>query len=213
MEWEYLIAAAAGYLLGAIPAGYLMGKLTRGIDVRDYGSGKTGATNALRTLSLWAALVVLVFDIAKGSVAVLIARAMSGEPYVQTVAGFAAVVGHDWPVYVGFRGGRGVGTSFGALLAMSPLAALALLPIGLAIVAATRYMSLMSVGTAPVAAILFLALAVAGVHPYAYAVFAGVAAALIIVVHHDNIRRLLSGSERRIGQKGQVRQAGGAQEG
>jgi glycerol-3-phosphate acyltransferase PlsY len=213
MEWEYLVAAAVGYLLGAVPAGYLAGRLTRGIDVRDYGSGKTGGTNVMRTLGLGAGVLVMVFDIAKGAVPVLIARAISGEPYVQVVAGMAAVVGHDWPVYLGFRGGRGVGSSAGALLAMNPLATLALVPIALAVVAVTRYMSLMSVGTAVLAVVLFLALAIAGVHPYAYAVFAGAAAALIIVLHRDNIERLLSGSERRIGEKEQVRQPGGAQEG
>jgi glycerol-3-phosphate acyltransferase PlsY len=143
---------------------------------------------------------------------VLIARAISDEPYVQTVAGLAAVAGHVWPVYVGFRGGRGVGTSFGALLAMNPLASLALLPVAIAVIAISRYMSLMSVGMAPVAAVLFLALAVAGVHPYAYAVFALVVAALIVALHRDNIERLLSGTERKIGQKEQVRQPGRAQE-
>jgi acyl phosphate:glycerol-3-phosphate acyltransferase len=213
MDWGYLVAGAAGYLLGAIPTGYVMGRLLRGIDVRDYGSGKMGGTNTLRTLGLRVALIVMVVDIAKGAVAVLIARAISDEPYVQTVAGLAAVAGHVWPVYVGFRGGRGVGTSFGALLAMNPLASLALLPVAIAVIAISRYMSLMSVGMAPVAAALFLALAVAGVHPYAYAVFALVVAALIVALHRDNIERLLSGSERRIGEKERVRQPGRAQEG
>ncbi len=110
MDWGYLVAGAAGYLLGSVPTGYVMGRLLRGIDVRDYGSGKTGGTNTLRTLGLRVAVFVTVVDIAKGAVAVLIARAISDEPYVQTVAGLAAVAGHVWPVYVGFRGGRGVGT-------------------------------------------------------------------------------------------------------
>jgi glycerol-3-phosphate acyltransferase PlsY len=212
MGWGFLVAGAAGYLLGSVPTGYVMGRLLRGIDVRDYGSRRMGGTNVLRTLGLRVAVFVMVVDIAKGTVAVLIARAISDEPYVQAVAGWAAVAGHVWPVYVGFRGGRGVGTSFGALLAMNPLASLALVPVAIAVVAASRYMSLMSVGMAPVAAALFLALAVAGVHPYAYAVFALVVAALIVVLHRDNIERLLSGSERRIGEKEQVRQPGRAQE-
>ncbi len=213
MDWQYVVAGVAGYLLGAVPTGYVMGRLLRGIDVRDYGSRRTGGTNVLRTMGLRVAAFVMVVDIAKGAVAVLIARAISGEPYVQTVAGSAAVVGHVWPVYVGFRGGRGVGTSFGALLAMNPLAALALLPVALAVIAVSRYMSLMSVGMAAVAAALFLGLAVAGVHPYAYGVYTLIVAALIVVLHYDNIQRLLSGTERKIGQKEQLGQPGRAQEG
>jgi glycerol-3-phosphate acyltransferase PlsY len=213
MEWQYIVAGIAGYLLGAVPTGYVMGRLLRGIDVRDYGSRRTGGTNVLRTLGLRVAAFVMVADIAKGAVAVLIARAISGEPYVQTVAGVAAVVGHVWPVYVGFRGGRGVSAAFGALLAMNPLAALVLLPVALAVVGVSRYMSLMSVGMAAVAAALFLGLAVAGVHPYAYGVYTLIVAALIIVLHYDNIQRLLSGTERKIGQKEQLRQPGRAQEG
>jgi len=213
MEWAFLVAGVAGYLLGSVPTGYVMGRLLRGIDVRDYGSKRMGGTNVLRTLGLRVAAFVMVVDIAKGTAAVLIARAISDEPYVQAVAGLAAVAGHVWPVYVGFRGGRGVGTSFGALLAMNPLASLALIPLAIAVLAISRYMSLMSVGMAPVAAALFLALAVAGVHPYAYAVFALVVAALIVALHRDNIERLLSGTERKIGQKEQIGQPGRAQEG
>jgi glycerol-3-phosphate acyltransferase PlsY len=201
MVWQLILAAIIGYLLGSIPGGYVMGRLTRGIDVRDFGSGKTGATNALRTLSLWAVLSVLVIDIGKSAAAVSIARVLSDDAWAQALAGMGAVAGHVWPVWLGFRGGRGVSAAYGSLLAMNPPASLVLLPIALLIIAVTRYMSLMSVSMAPIAAALFLALAIAGVLPYAYTVFALVAAALIVVLHHDNIRRLLSGTERKIGQK------------
>jgi glycerol-3-phosphate acyltransferase PlsY len=201
MAWQFIAAAVIGYLLGSIPGGYVMGKLTRGIDVRDYGSGKTGATNAMRTLGLWAVLGVLIIDLGKGAVAVSIARVLSDNAWAQALAGVGVVVGHIWPVWLGFRGGRGVSAAYGSLLAMNPPASLVLLPIALLIIAVTRYMSLMSVSMAPIAAVLFLALAIAGKLPYAYAGFASVAAVLIIAVHHDNIRRLLSGTERKIGQK------------
>ncbi len=201
MVWQLIVAAVIGYLLGTIPGGYLMGRLTRGIDVRNYGSGKTGATNALRTLSLWAVLAVLVIDLGKSAAAVSIARALSDHAWAQALAGMGAVAGHVWPVWLGFRGGRGVSAAYGSLLAMNPLASLALLPVALVIIVVTRYMSLMSVSMAPIAAALFLALAIAGLLPYAYAVFAMAAAALIVALHHDNIRRLLSGTERKIGQK------------
>jgi glycerol-3-phosphate acyltransferase PlsY len=201
MVWQLILAAIIGYLLGSIPGGYVMGRLTRGIDVRDFGSGKTGATNALRTLSLWAVLAVLVIDLGKSAAAVSIARVLSDDAWAQALAGLGAVAGHVWPVWLGLRGGRGVSAAYGSLLAMNPLASLVLLPVALLIIAVTRYMSLMSVSMAPIAAALFLALAIAGVLPYAYTVFALVAAALIVVLHHDNIRRLLSGTERKIGQK------------
>lgn len=201
MVWQLIVAAVIGYLLGAIPGGYLMGWLTRGIDVRNYGSGKTGATNALRTLSLWAVLAVLVIDLGKSAAAVSIARVLSDDPWAQALAGMGAVAGHVWPVWLGFRGGRGVSAAYGSLLAMNPPASLALLPVALVIIVVTRYMSLMSVSMALIAAALFLALAIAGLLPYAYAVFAMAAAVLIVALHHDNIRRLLSGTERKIGQK------------
>jgi len=201
MVWQLIVSAVVGYLLGSIPGGYVMGRITRGIDVRNYGSGKTGATNALRTLSLWAVLAVLVIDLGKSAAAVSIARALSDDAWAQALAGMGAVAGHVWPLWLGFRGGRGVSAAYGSLLAMNPLVSLALLPVALLIIVATRYMSLMSVSMAPIAAVLFLALAIAGVLPYAYAAFAMVVAVLIVALHHDNIRRLLSGTERKIGQK------------
>ncbi len=208
MAWQLIVALVIGYLLGSIPGGYVMGRLTRGIDVRNYGSGKTGATNAMRTLSLWAVLMVLVIDLGKAAAAVSIARALSDSAWAQALAGMGAFAGHVWPLYLGFRGGRGVSAAYGSLLAMNPLASLALLPIALLIIAVTRYMSLMSISMAPIAAILFLALAIAGILPYAYAVFAVVVAIAIVVLHHDNIRRLLSGTERKIGQK-ELQRTGG----
>jgi glycerol-3-phosphate acyltransferase PlsY len=201
MAWQFAVVAVVGYVLGSVPGGYLMGRLTRGIDVRAFGSGKTGATNALRSLSFWAVVVVLVIDIGKAAAAVSIARAVSSDAWAQAVAGLAAVAGHVWPLFLGFRGGRGVSAAYGSLLAMNPLASLALLPLAVLIIVATRYMSLMSVSMAPIAAALFLALAIAGVLPYAYAGFAGAAAVLIIALHRDNIGRLLAGRERKIGQR------------
>jgi glycerol-3-phosphate acyltransferase PlsY len=212
MWWEFLVCAAAGYLIGAIPSGLIVGRVAKGIDIREYGSGKIGFTNALRTLGVrWGALV-LVADIAKGAAPVVIARAISDEPYVLAVAGLAAAVGHDWPAYVGFRGGRGVATSYGAALAMSPIPAAALLPFGLGLVAATRIMSLMSVGMAPVLAVVFVVLAAVGFHPWPYAVYAVVAAAQVVALHWENVQRLLAGTEPRLGEGGSRREEPGEAE-
>ena len=151
-------------------------------------------------------VVVLVADLAKGAVPVIIARLLSDEPYVYTVAGLAAAVGHDWPLFAGFRGGRGVAASFGAALALNPIAAAALIPVGVGLVAVTRIMSLMSVGMAPVLAVVFVALAAAGVHPWAYAVYAVIAGAMLIALHQENIQRLFAGTEPRLGQGGEQRE-------
>jgi glycerol-3-phosphate acyltransferase PlsY len=205
MWWEFVVFGVGAYLLGSIPSGLIVGRMARGIDIRDYGSGKTGFTNAVRTIGVkWGALV-LVVDLAKGALPVALAIAVSDEPYVATVAGLAAVIGHDWPIYVGFRGGRGVATSFGALLAMNPIAAGALLPVGLALVAVTRIMSVMSVGMAPVAAVVFVVLSALGLQPWAYAVYAVIAAALLVALHRENLRRLLAGTEPKIGRGGERR--------
>ncbi len=208
MWWTFLACAALGYLLGSIPSGLLAGRLAKGIDIREYGSGGTGFTNVLRTVGPRWGAAVLVADLAKGALPVVVARLVSDEPYVQTVAGLAAAVGHNWPVFAGFRGGKGVATSFGAALAMNPVAAAALIPVGLGLVAVTRMMSVMSVGMAPVLALVFIGLAAAGVHPWAYAVYAVVAAAILEVQHRENIRRLLAGTEPKLGQGGERRDTG-----
>lgn len=206
MWWQFLACAAIGYLMGSIPAGLWVGRFARGIDVREYGSGRTGFTNVLRTVGPRWGVVVLVADLAKGAVPVIIARLLSDEPYVYTVAGLAAAVGHDWPLFAGFRGGRGVAASFGAALALNPIAAAALIPVGVGLVAVTRIMSLMSVGMAPVLAVVFVALAAAGVHPWAYAVYAVIAGAMLIALHQENIQRLFAGTEPRLGQGGEQRE-------
>jgi len=202
MWWAFLACAAIGYLLGSAPFGLLVGYAARGIDIRQYGSGRTGFTNVLRTVGARWGVVVLVADLAKGAVPVVIARVLSDEPYVQTVAGLAAAVGHDWPLFAGFRGGRGVATSFGAALAMNPIASAAMLPVGVGLVGVTRIMSLMSVGLAPVMALVFVVLAAMGLHPWAYAVYAVIAAAMVVVLHQENIKRLLAGTEPRLGEGG-----------
>jgi glycerol-3-phosphate acyltransferase PlsY len=212
MAWQYVVVAVASYLIGSIPSGWLAGKLMRGIDVRDYGSGATGTTNVLRSLGLWPALLVLVADILKAYVTVL-ATWYIFEPYegentahnLQAVAGVAAIVGHDWPAYLGFRGGKGVAATYGAFAAMLffPLSVPGLLAVAVAIVLVFRYMSLMSVITVLMGGAAFLGLALAGIVPYAFAIFGGIASALVLFRHRENIRRLLAGTEPKIGQGGE----------
>ena len=206
MWWQYAACAAAGYLLGAIPTGLIVGRVARGIDIRAYGSGRTGFTNVLRTIGARWGVVALAGDLAKGVAPVLMARFVWGEPYMQMTAGLAAAVGHDWPVFAGFQGGRGVATSFAAALAMSPVPAGALVPFGLGLVAVTRMVSVMSVGMAPVLAIVFVVLAATGYHSWAYAIYAMIAAVLVLALHRENIQRILAGTEPKIGRGGERRE-------
>lgn len=209
MTWPLGAVAlvAFGYLLGALPFGLMLGRMTRGIDIRDYGSHRTGATNALRTLGSRTAALVFMLDVAKGVAAVLIAYALyeAGPPgsphWVAAAAGFAAVVGHIWSVFIRFTGGRGVATSSGALGALVPLALLILAPIVLLVVWRSRYVSLGSVTGSLLSPVVVGVLAVIGWAPWAAVAYALAAGLLVTWAHSDNIRRLRDGTERKIGQK------------
>ena len=207
-----VVAAVVGYLLGAIPFGLIIGRATRGIDIREYGSHRTGATNALRTLGARAAALVFLLDVAKGVAAVVVTRAIfGGDPLVEwaaAAAGFAAIVGHNWSVFIGFTGGRGVATSGGALGAMSPWTVLVLVPIVVLVIWRSRYVSLGSITGGLLAPVVTGALALVGqasVPAIAYALASGL---LVTVAHADNIGRLRAGTERRIGQKEAVEPRG-----
>ncbi len=222
MAWAALIAAAIGYALGSIPVGLIVGRVTRGVDVRDYGSGVTGATNVIRTSGWKAGVVVIVGDLAKGIVAVYlgiaVAKAFDIHPHddrawVAAAGAYAAVLGHIWPVFAGFRGGRAVATGFGAALAMNPIAAAAMIPVAALVVIVVRIMSVMSITMAPALALVFLALAIIDVSPLAWAAYAIGASALIVYKHGPNIERLLAGTEPKIGRGGEKRAAAASEEG
>ena len=207
---EFVGVIAVSYLVGSIPSGYIAGRVLKGIDVRDYGSGATGAMNVMRTLGRVAFLSVLLADALKGYVPVLVTWFLFESHDLQVAAGLAAVLGHDFPLYIGFRGGRGVATSFGVYAALALEIGFGLLAVSLFIILAFRYMSLMSVVTVPLGAIAFLILAavgvrdVAGVEEYTYtkAVFGAFATALVLLRHTGNIRRLIAGTEPKLGDGG-----------
>ncbi|MDQ3690855.1 MAG: glycerol-3-phosphate 1-O-acyltransferase PlsY [Chloroflexota bacterium] len=200
-----LLAAFLGYLLGAIPFGLIIGRLTKGIDLREHGSHRTGATNALRTLGTRAAAAVFVLDVAKGVAAVLLARLfLADDPLVEwaaAVAGFAAIVGHNWSLFIGFSGGRGVSTTAGALGAMSIWTFIVLVPIVAGMIWRSRYVSLGSITGALVAPIITAFLAVIGAATVPAVVYALASGFLVTVAHADNIGRLRAGTERKLGQK------------
>lgn len=199
---EYAANIILGYLLGSVPFGLVVGYLWLHRDIRDSGSGKTGTTNVLRTAGKIPAAIVMVGDISKGAVPALIGRFVFDNDGAAAAGAAAAIVGHIWPVFAGFRGGRGVASAFGAVLGLTPLVALLFPVIGAALVIPTRYVSLMSVVGTPIAAGILVVGAFLGWQPAAFALYAVFATALIEYKHIPNIRRLLSGTEPRIGQGG-----------
>jgi glycerol-3-phosphate acyltransferase PlsY len=195
-----------GYLVGAIPSGVVAVRLVRGIDVRHIGSGRTGATNAYRAGGPWGLGLTALGDLLKGIAVVwtarflmMLAHASHWAPWVEALAGVAAVAGHNWSIWLGFRGGAGTATTVGVLAAMNlyiaiGLAVVALLAIGLARMA--------SVGSIAVALMMSIALAVAatvGLTPWAYLPFGIVAGLLTLWALRPNILRILGQHERQLG--------------
>jgi len=207
-----------GYLLGSIPFGVIIGRRSARVDVRQIGSGKTGATNVLRVAGKKAATLVVILDLLKGLLAVVFAGLIFGGDYLmvggsglwwltrsaQVLAALAAIAGHNWPIFLKFKGGRGVATYFGGLLALYPPAALfggEVLILGAGL---TRYASLGSIAGAVGAYAILMPLTIINGFPVEILAYAFIGAIFIIVMHRDNIARLLSGKERKIGEKAKM---------
>jgi len=195
-----------GYLIGALPFGLLVGRLAGGVDLREHGSGRIGATNALRTVGLAGAVLTFLLDVGKGVVAVLmvgwlyVAGPPGSPPWVAAAVGIAAVAGHIRSVFIGFRGGRGVATLAGTMLATVPWVAAIVLPLGALIVWRSRIVSLGSVSGALLAPVVTAALALVGQATWAAVALALGGSVLVTIAHRDNIARLRAGTERRLGQ-------------
>lgn len=191
-----LLILLFSYLLGAVPFGLLISRL-RGVDIRRYGSGNIGATNVLRTVGKWEALITLLADIGKGAIPVLVAVKFSKTPHIQAVSGFLSIMGHNFPVYLNFRGGKGVATSLGVILAYYPPAGIFGVLCWLAVAFTTRYSSLSALvafGILPLFMILFKGIG----EGFYLTTLIGL---MIILRHHANIRRLIKGTEPKIGEK------------
>jgi len=212
---KFAAVVILGYLLGSIPIGYLLTRRRAKVDVTAYGSGKTGMTNVLRTAGNKSAAVVGTLDLLKGVVAVVLAGLIMGRGYLvignfgfgtlvaQVLAALAAVVGHNWSIFLRFKGGRGVATFFGGLIALCPIAALVggeIIVIGAGL---TQYVSLGSIAGVVGAYAILVPLTILNGFPLEYLIYALVGAVIIIVMHRDNIMRLVKGKERRLGEKGE----------
>lgn len=186
----FLVAVLA-YLGGSIPMGYLVGRWAKGVDVRRHGSGNIGATNVLRTLGAGWAILVFAFDAAKGAAPIVLAQRLGLGPLLLAVVALSAVAGHNWSVFLRFRGGKGVATSLGVLLALAPWSAIAVAVIWVFIVAVTGFASVGSlVGLAASGPILGLLAA-----PWPLIALGGVLFVLGAYQHRGNIKRLLQGKE------------------
>jgi glycerol-3-phosphate acyltransferase PlsY len=202
-----ILCVIAAYLLGSIPIGYLLVKyiFTEGEDVRKIGSGATGATNVTRRAGLKAGLLTYVLDVAKGSAAVLLMKAVADDNYSWIgAAAIAAIAGHIFPIFLGFRGGKGVATGVGVFIVLAPLSVLSTLVVFALIVWRTRYISLGSiVGTSlvPVWTLLYYGWLFPSPHLTALVVIAIVGCGLIVAKHRENITRLIRGTENKFGRR------------
>jgi glycerol-3-phosphate acyltransferase PlsY len=211
---KFAAVVILGYLLGSIPFGLIISRRKAKVDVRQYGSGKTGATNVLRTAGVKAAALAASLDMLKGVLAVVFAGLIVGNGYLvvgnfglgslldQVLAALAAMAGHNWSVFLGFRGGSGVATFFGGLVALCPWA-IALFG-GQILVLGTVSTGFISVGS--IAGVvgtyaILVPLTVINDFPIEYLIYASVGTAIIVIMHRGNIARLLSGKERRLGEK------------
>lgn len=202
-----------GYLVGSLPIGFLLVYLFKGEDLRRRGSGRTGGTNAMRAAGIGVGLLTAAADIAKGAGAVWIARALFASspvlPWLEASAGAAAVAGHNWSLFLRFKGGAGTAPSLGAAIALWPALGLALIPAGLIVLVATGYASAGSIFVALAMPAGLAAQAAAGNGSWAYAVYGLFTAALVLGALSPNIRRLRSGTERKVGSRAKEHRAEG----
>ena len=193
MWWKILISVAAAYLIGSVSAGIIVSKTFAGIDIRKEGSGNIGMTNVMRTLGWFPSAVVLAGDALKGILAALIGKWLGGEAGM-LAAGLAAVIGHNWPIWYNFKGGKGMSTSLGAIFVIDWRIALVLLGLQAVILLVTRTMSIASLATS----LFYVGLTILWHNNALYIVFAAVMAAMAIFCHRSNIKRLAEKRENKL---------------
>jgi glycerol-3-phosphate acyltransferase PlsY len=192
------LVLVAAYLLGSIPVGMLLVRATTGKDIRKIGSGRTGGTNVLRAAGSRVALVVILLDIAKGLLPVLLARVVVGSPAIEALAGLFAVAGHNYSIFINFRGGAGTMTTIGGALGLWPWSVVAVTVAGILAIAVTRQASVGSITVALVIPIVFVLRASVVDAPWAYLIQGLGTAALTLWSLRPNIKRLLEGNERKL---------------
>ena len=207
MSVNSVIALIAAYLLGAIPVGLLMVRVIRRKDITQWYSGRTGGTNVMRVAGVWAGLATAIADVLKAASAVWLARAITGEPWIEALAGALAIVGHNYSIFLLYRengkirlkGGAGGACSFGGAMGLWPPAALIILPLVGAIYYGIGYASVATISVSFMAGIIFTIRAALGLGPWAYVGYAIMAELIVIWALRPNIARLLKGDERLVG--------------
>ena len=197
---QYGAVLVISYLLGSVPWGYLAIRWRHRVDIRDHGSGSIGMTNVLRTGGGRVAVVVLSLDIAKGILAVVLGRTIIGSTEGEVAASLFALMGHNWPVFLQFRGGRGILIGLGGMSVMAPPVAAIGAVAFLFITGFSRYVSLGSILGLVITCLAMLGLAIAGMYSTPYVLYTFLGSAIIIWQHRDNIRRIREGNESRLGQ-------------
>ena len=186
------------YLLGSMPFGYIVGKLFKKVDIRELGSGNIGATNVFRILGPSLASLVLIGDIGKGILSIYLVQYLNIDNLlIITIAGLAVICGHDWSLFLGFKGGKGIATTFGVVFGLNPTISILALIIWGVVVITTRYVSLSSI----FAVISIFIFSILFKQPYEYIIFSAMIMILGIFKHKENIKRLKSKKERKIGEK------------
>ncbi len=191
-----VLLVLCGYVLGSVPTGFLAGR-ARGVDVRRAGSGNIGMANVLRTVGKWPAIITMAGDMLKGFVPVFLARTVAENEWVVAVVALAAVVGHCWSIFLGFKGGKAVATGAGTTIALAPVVGLGLFAFWWAVVLVSRYTSLGAISVMVVTPVIFLLTD----QPTPYVLYTVIGGSLVLWRHRENARALAKGTERKIGQK------------
>jgi len=199
----WIILPVIGYIIGSIPFGFIAGRLISGVDVRNHGSGMTGMTNVVRTMGYRIGIPVLLLDLSKGITTVLLVRIITptATPGIESISALAVIIGHIWPVFAGFRGGRGIAPGLGGLMALEPTTGLIAGMTGAITIAISRYVSLGSILGTVSGSVVLIILYLNGNIPVEYIWYVSIGAPLVIIKHKDNISRLINGNERRIGKR------------
>ena len=198
---QYALILPICYVVGSIPWGVLVTLAVKGVDIRQYGSGKTGTSNVLRTAGGPFAALVLVLDLSKGLLAVTLARIVADTAAAEVTAGLVALVGHNWSFFLGFKGGRGIATGLGGLLVMAPVAAAIAVASFTPVTLVTRYLSLGSITSVIVAFLSLLVMVLLDHSSATYLLYAGIGGVIILWQHRGNMQRIVRGNERRLGQR------------
>ena len=190
------------YLLGSIPFGYIMGKLFKKVDIREFGSGNIGASNALRILGPSLASLVIIGDVGKGILSIYLVKYFNiDSSLILAIAGLAVICGHDWSLFLGFKGGKGIATTFGVVLALNPTISILAVTVWGVVLITSKYTSLSSI----CALISIFIFTILFKQPYEYIVFSAIILIIGIFKHKENIKRLKSKKERKIGEKVEIK--------